>query len=110
MPVPPVAPTKNPEIIGGVVHGTVTPVYGAIKPTTIATYSSIAIAIGVKINGIAIRGLKQIGIPNKNGSLILNKEGTKPILPKLLSSADLAKNKQYMTIPNVTPEPVSVKN
>src|SRR5699024_6863464 len=99
-------PNKNPDIIGGVVHGTVIPLNGGTNPKYIAPYIKSPTNVGVKTKGISKNGFKTIGVPKITGSLILNSEGINESLPSYLYCLDFENRTIYKTNPNVIPVPV----
>ena len=66
----------NPEMIGGVVQGTVIAENKGTNPVARAKYVIIPERTGIPINGRAKKGFIIIGVPNKIGSLMLKIPGT----------------------------------
>ena len=100
----------NPEMIGGVVQGTVIAENKGTNPVARAKYVIIPERTGIPINGRAKKGFITIGVPNKIGSLMLKIPGTPPNFPNSLHCLDLAKKIIYVTNPIVNPAPVTVMN
>src|SRR5699024_6816109 len=99
---PPVA--KYAPIGPGNVHGA-NVTTGLMRFNDVANHEIVPKINGVIINGIIITGFNTIGVPNTNGSLILNTAGINEVLPSAFRYADFEKKAKRMAKPIVAPEP-----
>lgn len=102
--------TINPENKNGHAHGACTFVKSGINPIFIETNTIKQDITGASTTGINIKGLKMIGRPKTNGSLMLKIAGIAAILLIAFKRVDFAMNNMEMIRPIVQPAPPIVAN